>query len=88
MGELGQALAQGRFPGAAFGELYDQAEIDVTITTGEASTTEFEVEAGVVEGTGSVTVAAETTQLALHKYPDGEMFSRVDVDRLIDAATE
>ncbi len=88
VGDLGAGLAQGRFPAAEFQELYDQAEIDVTITTGVASTTEFEADAAVVEANVSVTAAAETTQVALHKYPDGELFSRIDIDRLIDEAAQ
>ena len=88
VGDLGLGLAQGRFPSAEFGELYDRAEIDVTITTGITATTEAELELAVVEANASVTASEETTQVALHKYPDGELFSRIDVDRLIDEAVQ
>lgn len=86
VGQLGVDLANGRSPAEGIRELYDTAEIDVTISTGYSSTTEFEVD--VVAANVNVTQESsqDTTQTSLHKYPDGSVFSRFDVSRMIDEA--
>lgn len=86
VGRIGVDLARGRAPSAGFRELYDVAEIDVTIATGVTSTTEIGVDVVAVEASMTQTSSLETTRVALHKYPDGRLFSRVEADELIDAA--
>ena len=67
VGDIGVGLARGELAIDDLRALYDLAEIDVTITTGTATTTEVEIDAGVVTVDATVTSAEETTQVALHK---------------------
>lgn len=86
VGRLGSALARRRWPADAIGRLAERAEVGVTISTGTATERSADVGVGIVDIDAGIERANRTTVAALHRYPGGEMFSRIDVDRLIDAA--
>ena len=88
VGEIGIGLARGHVPVHGLRELYDLAEVDVTVTTGTSTTDELGIDGGVIGVDASTTEVARTTQIALHKFPRGQLFARDEVDRLIEVAVD
>lgn len=85
---VGGELAGGRLPVDGLGELYDGAEVDLTMTKGHRTMVEAEVEYAIGEARAEVSTSDHMTTVALHKYPAGEMFDRASVDRRIVAAAD
>ncbi len=84
--DLAVELARGSWPTSAIRDLTERAELDVVVATGTESSTDVAMDGAVVDVGLTVATTATATQLALHRYPGGELFSRVAVDRLIDRA--
>ncbi len=78
------SLATGQIPGE-LADLYDAADITVTIDATAEVTTEVEVDAVVVEASVTHTQTDTVNVVTLHKYPDGEFYSQNGLDAQVEA---
>jgi len=78
------SLATGQIPGE-LADLYDAADITVTIDATAEVTTEVDVDAVVVEASVTHTQTDTVNVVTLHKYPDGEFYSQNGLDAQVEA---
>lgn len=77
------SLATGQIPDE-LADLYDAADITVTVDATTEVTTEVEVDAVVVEASVTHTQTDTVNVVTLHKYPDGEFYSQNALDAQVE----
>lgn len=83
LGDIATSLARGQLP-STIDDLYDAADIRVSVDTTAELSTETEFQLGTVELNVDIARSESQNVITLHKYPDGEFFSQNHVDGLID----